>query len=101
MEWSEIESAYAIKEDQRSRDQVLTESVEKRNLNESVATFVSDVAVDLVNVFSHSKTVTEFISSVFTMLTIGDRGIIFGTLLVTISLSLLALHRTDMKNGDA
>ncbi len=92
MEWSAIESAYAIKPDDRTRDQVLTEQAAERTIDESSANFVSDVMVDLQAVFTHSKTPVEFGSSLFFVITKGDRGIIFGTLLTIISLSLLTLH---------
>lgn len=92
MEWSAIESAYAIKPDDRTRDQVLTEQASERSLNESSANFVSDVVADLEAVFTHSKTVGEFLSSLFSVLTKGDRGIIFGTLMIIISLSMLTLQ---------
>ena len=89
MEWSAIESAYAIKPDDRTRDQVLTEQA---SLNESSANFVSDVVADLEAVFTHSKTPGEFVSSLFSVLTKGDRGIIFGTFMIIISLSMLTLQ---------
>lgn len=92
MEWSAIESAYAIKPDDRTRDQVLSEQASERSLNESSANFVSDVAADLEVVFTHSKTPGEFVSALFSVLTKGDRGIIFGTLMIIISLSMLTLR---------
>jgi len=92
MEWSAIESAYAIKADDRTRDQVLTEQASERSLNESSANFISDVSSDLQAVFTYSKTPGEFVSSLFSVLTKGDRGIIFGTLLIIISLSMLTLR---------
>lgn len=95
MEWSAIESAYAIRPDDRTREQMLTDQARERNINESSANFVSDVLTDLVAVFTHSKSVGEFMSSTFTILTKDDRGIILGTLLVIISLSLLTLHNTN------
>ena len=96
MEWSAIESAYAIKPDDRTRDQVLTEqATEQHSLNESSANFISDVTVDLQNVFTHSKTPGEFASSFFLILTKDDRGIIFGTLLIIISLSMLTLQQKE------
>lgn len=95
MEWSAIESAYAIKPDDRTRDQILTEEASERTMNELSANFVSDVMVDLQKVFAHSKTPGEFVSSLFLVVTKGDRGIIFGTLLIIISLSLLTLHDSN------
>uniref|UniRef100_A0A6C0IXT8 Uncharacterized protein n=1 Tax=viral metagenome TaxID=1070528 RepID=A0A6C0IXT8_9ZZZZ len=92
MEWSAIESAYAIKPDDRTRDQVLTEQASERSLNESSANFVSDVVADLQAVFTYSMTPSEFVSSLFSVLTKGDRGIIFGTLMIIISLSILTLQ---------
>lgn len=92
MEWSAIESAYAIKPDDRTRDQVLTEQLEERSLNELSANFVSDVSADLQAVFTHSKTPGELVSSLFSVLTKGDRGIIFGTLMIIISLTMLTLQ---------
>ena len=94
MEWSAIESAYAIKADNRTRDQVLTEQASERSLNESTANFVSDVSTDLQAVFAYSKTSGEFLSSLFTVLTKGDRGIIFGTLIIIVSLSMLTLQES-------
>lgn len=95
MKWSEIENAFAIKPDDRSRDEVLTEHATKRSMDESSAHFVSDVMKDLDLVFAQSKTPGEFMSSVLRVLTKGDRGIIFGTLLVVISLSLLAIQNHE------
>tara|TARA_Y100000389_G_scaffold168476_1_gene174152 strand:- start:1575 stop:1874 length:300 start_codon:yes stop_codon:yes gene_type:complete len=92
MEWSAIESAYAIKPDDRTRDQVLSEQASERSLNESSANFISDVSADLQVVFTYSKTPGEFASSLFSVLTKGDRGIIFGTLMIIISLSMLTLQ---------
>lgn len=93
MEWTAIENAYAIKPDDRTRDQVLTEQKDdERTLNEKSANFVSDVMSDIQAVFTHSKTLWEFISSLFSVVTKGDRGIIFGTLLIIVSLSLLTLQ---------
>jgi hypothetical protein len=97
MEWSAIEKAYAIKADDRSRAEVLTEQAEKRNMNEISANFVSDIMNDLKVVFSQSKTYNELIFSSFNVITKGDRGIIIGVILVIISLSLLALH-TEKKD---
>ena len=91
MEWSAIESASAIKPDDRTRDQVLTEQA-SASLNESSANFVSDVVADLEAVFTYSKTPGEFVLSLFIVLTKGDRGIIFGTLMIIISLSMLTLQ---------
>lgn len=101
MEWQAIESAYAIKPDDRTRDQVLTEQAVERTVNESSANFVSDVMKDLETVFSQSKTPGQIISSTFVVLTKGDRGIIFGTLLVIISLSLLTLKNENNDSSDA
>lgn len=95
MEWSAIESAYAIKPDDRTRDQMLTEHATERSLNDASANFVSDIMLDLQTVFTHSKTPGEFASSLFSILTKGDRGIIFGTLLIILSLSMLALQDKD------
>jgi hypothetical protein len=92
MEWSAIESAYAIKPDDRTRDQVLTEQATERSLNESSATFISDLSTDLQTVFTYSKSPGEFALSFFSVITQDDRGIIFGTLLIIISLSMLTLH---------
>ena len=92
MEWSAIESAYAMKQDERARDQVLTEQAASRSLDDLAANFVSDVMIDFQHVFTHTKTPGEFASSLFSILTKDDRGIIFGTILVIVSLSLLTLH---------
>lgn len=100
MEWSAIESAYAMKPDERARDQVLTEQAASRSLDDLAANFASDVMADFQRVFTHTKTPGEFLSSLFSILTKDDRGIIFGTLLVIVSLSLLTLH-DDKSTTDA
>lgn len=93
MEWTAIEKAYAIKQDERSRDEVLTD--QERSLNDASANFVSEVLEDLQLVFSHSNTPTGLLFAIFSVLTKGDRGIIFGTILIIVSLSLLTLHHPN------
>jgi hypothetical protein len=88
MEWSAIESAYAIKPDERKRDQVLTE----QSVNDSSATFVADMIKDITTVFTQSKSPNDFFSSLFVVLMKGDRALIMGTLLVIVSLVLLCLE---------
>mgnify|MGYP001280295057 CR=1 FL=1 len=97
MEWASIEKMYAIKADDRTREEVLTEqaSEEKRSLNDSAANFVSDVLLDLQSAFTHSKSPIELCYTMFSVFTKGDRGIIFGVLLIIISLSLLTLRGAE------
>lgn len=99
MEWEAIETTYAPKKDERTRDEVLTEQAEERGLGEQIANYVSDVIGDVATAASHSKSPGEFVSALFAALTKGDRGLIFGTLLVVVSLSLLALQRTGGAPG--
>lgn len=99
MEWNTIESAFAIKPDERTRDQILTEQVAEIPLSESVASYVGDVMKELGSVFTHSKDIGHMVSSVFIVLTKGDRGIIIGTLLIVVSLSLLTFQKTAPLQG--
>ena len=96
MEWSAIESTYALKksEEQGGRDEVLTEQAKNVSFNEMSANYISDVMGDVSDVFSQSRTPVELVLSLVTVLTKDDRGIIFGTILVIVSLALLALQPT-------
>ena len=94
MEWSAIETTYALKKsDERGgRDEVLTEQAKNVSFDEMSANYISDVMSDVAEVFSQSKSPIELLLSLITVLTKGDRGIIFGTILVIMSLALLALQ---------
>ena len=98
MKWSAIESAFEIKENKKNREEILTEQTEKLSFNDLAANYIGDVSSDIVSAFTYSKTPLEALEAVFTILTSGDRGIIFGTVLVIISLSLLALVDMDRES---
>jgi len=94
MEWSALESTYALKksDEHGGRDEVLTEQAKNVSFDEMSANYISDVMSDVTEVFKQSKTPIEMVLSLITVLTKGDRGIIFGTILVIMSLALLALQ---------
>ena len=103
MEWQAIEDVYAIKPDARERVEMLTDQV-PASLDRTAAGFVHDVVSDLMAVFAHSKDTGELVSSTLVVLTQNDRGIIFGTIVVIISLSLLSMQGSatePKKIGDA
>lgn len=92
-EWAEIKDVYNINK-AKSKDKLKTmDSIANRpdqNISDDVKTFISDIMRDTSIVTSQSSTIFEWLTNIWTVLTIGNRGVILGTLLIIISLSLLA-----------
>lgn len=98
-EWAEIKEVYSINK-AKSRDKLKTmDSISNRpdrNISDDARTFINDIMRDTSIVTSQSSTLFEWLTNIWTVLTVGNRGIIFGTLLIIISLSVLAtMPKTD------
>jgi hypothetical protein len=98
-EWAEMKDVYDINK-AKSNDKLKTmDSIANRpdrNISDDVKTFISDIMRDTSTVTSQSSTLFEWLTNVWTVLTIGNRGVILGTLLIVVSLSLLAtMPKTD------
>lgn len=92
-EWSTIQTAYAVPSEGPSRADVLTQDEDdsKSSITDDTASFISDIAKDLVVVSRQSTSIGQFLQGMFVVLTFENRGIIIGTVFVLLSLALLAL----------
>lgn len=92
-EWAEIKDVYNV-DKAKSNDKLKTlNSIANRpdrNINDDVRTFISDIMRDTSTVSMQSSTALEWVTNMWTVLTVGNRGIILGTLLIIVSLSVLA-----------
>lgn len=101
-EWAEIKDVYNINK-AKSKDKLKTmDAIANRpgqNISDDVKTFISDIMRDTSSVTSQSSTLFEWLTNIWTVLTIGNRGVILGTLLIIISLSLLAtMPKVDIQS---
>ena len=92
-EWAEIKDVYNV-ENAKSKDKLKTmDSIVNRpdrNLSDDAKTFISDIMRDASTVTNLSSSLFEWLTNIWIVLTIGNRGVILGTLLIIVSLSLLA-----------
>ena len=92
-EWADIKDAYNI-DKAKSKDKLKTmDSIANRpdkNISDDARTFINDIMRDTSTVTTQSNTIMEWLTNMWIVLTVGNRGIILGTLLIIVSLSALA-----------
>ena len=92
-EWAEIKDVYSI-DKAKSKDKLKTmDSIANqpdRSVSDDTKSFINDIMRDASIVTNQSSTLFEWLTNIWTVLTVGNRGIILGTLLIIVSLSALA-----------
>ena len=88
-EWESLKEGFALEPDDRTRADVLTQQHSQMSLDEEVRTFVFDLVGDLEHLFSTSSA-AGLPAGLAGVLLSRNRPLILGTVLVILSLSLIA-----------
>ena len=93
--WTDIKSKYGIDAQQKkSQDKLSTldrlNNEPERDIYEEIRTTVSDIMRDTSMASAQSDSIAEWLSNMWVVLTVGRRGVIVGTILIVISLAVLA-----------
>ena len=88
-EWESIKEGFALGPDDRTRADVLTQQHSQMSLDEEVRTFLFDLMGDLEHLFSTSSA-AGLPAGLVRVLLSRNRPLILGTVLVILSLSLIA-----------
>lgn len=92
-EWAEIKNVYGIDKAKSKNKLETMDSIANppdKNISDDAKTFINDIMRDASIVTRQSSTFFEWMTNIWIVLTVGNRGIILGTLLIIVSLSVLA-----------
>ena len=91
--WAEIKDVYSIdKPSKQSRLETLDDinNRPETDIIEDSKSMASDIMRDANKALKHSNTLFEWLSAMWIIITSGNRGILVGTMLIIVSLLLLA-----------